>query len=64
MTVEKALTRNRSIGYRASSADQPKSLSVIGIPTHRVPYRRLGVTGLGEYEPALSGQIGQFWVME
>jgi hypothetical protein len=28
-------------GYRSVSADQPKSLSVIGIQTDRVPYRRL-----------------------
>jgi hypothetical protein len=30
------------IGYRAAPPDQPKSLSVIGIRTYRVPYRRIG----------------------
>lgn len=48
-------------GYRVKAGDQPQSLSVAGMLSCRVPYRRLGMVGNSVVGGSSRAQMGHFW---
>jgi hypothetical protein len=51
----------RNGGNVRTGADQPRSLSVIGIPGRRVPYRRLGIDEQRKRAARSLAQIALIW---